>query len=230
VQTKDELIEELTKTRMSRAFWRTLGIVLTWATSLVLIILWLSGTFVTNDTQPFITETTEDTEDVSVIIGDTYLSTLCVCPTIESVTTITVIETPTTVSPPTPTSTPKIHTPHPPTSTPKIHTPHPPTETITPEAPASPTLEVELRATPNSGSVPLNGVTLIATLSGSATGDVRYFFECGTGVTFEKRINRDSYTVVEICAYPSPGTYTPSVTVTRQGITVVDILSILVTE
>lgn len=187
MQTKDELIEELTKTRISRAFWRTLGIALVWAASLVLITLWLNGTFVTNDTDPFIT--TEDTEDVVVIIGDTYLSTLII------------IETPTTVFPPTTTTMP---------STPVVH--------------------VALSAIPDSGSAPLNGVTLIATLSGSATGEVWYSFECDTGVTFEKRINRDSYTVVELCAYPSPGTYTPQVTVTRQGVTVVDILSILVTE
>ncbi|MDA2925655.1 hypothetical protein MYX78_00210 [Acidobacteria bacterium AH-259-G07] len=87
------------------------------------------------------------------------------------------------------------------------------------------TLSVSLLASPSSGSAPLNGVDLTATVSGSATGTINYIFYCdrsdsGTKITsgwadkFDG-INDNPKTAVDACNYNSAGTYTAKVIAER---------------
>lgn len=92
--------------------------------------------------------------------------------------------------------------------------------TVTISGPPAPTLSVSLTANPGSGTTPLTGVDLTATVSGTATGDIRYRFDCTNDGTYEVDVTRSesSHTRVDICSYASPGTYTAKVRVDRQGI------------
>jgi hypothetical protein len=87
-------------------------------------------------------------------------------------------------------------------------------------------IEVVLQATPSSGSSPLNGVDLRATVNGPP-GLTTYIFYCdrsdaGTTITpgFVARyenIEANPKVAVDACSYTSGGTYTPKVIVERNG-------------
>ena len=86
---------------------------------------------------------------------------------------------------------------------------------------SSPTLYVSLSPSPSSGCTPLSGVDLTATLSGAASGDTTYYFDCTNDGSWERIItqNSTSYTASDVCSYNSSGSFTAKVRVERQGIT-----------
>jgi len=77
---------------------------------------------------------------------------------------------------------------------------------------------------------PLNGVDAKATVSGTATGDIIYKFDCTNDGTWELTTTQsgETYTAVDLCNYPSAGTYTAKVQVTRQGLVAEDTADIAV--
>ncbi|MFH0791747.1 MAG: PKD domain-containing protein [bacterium] len=80
------------------------------------------------------------------------------------------------------------------------------------------TLSVALEAIPSSGTAPLNGVDLKATVTGDAIGTILYQFDCTNDGTYELEpaaTNTNPYTAVDLCNYPSVGTYTAKVRVQR---------------
>ena len=120
----------------------------------------------------------------------------------------------------------------PPTSTPN---PSP-----SPSPTPSPTLSVALSgrvtsgdpwsAVSVSGFSPLNNVDLRGSVSGSATGSIRYRFDCTNNGTYEhdNTTSADPYSVADLCDYSSPGTYFARVRVDRQGVSDTDTLRITV--
>lgn len=86
-------------------------------------------------------------------------------------------------------------------------------------------LATTLSVNPSSGTAPLNGVDLTATVSGSVTGAINYTFYCnrsdaGVNVTsgYDAKFdntNENPKTVLDVCNYPSPGTYSAKVIVER---------------
>jgi hypothetical protein len=80
-------------------------------------------------------------------------------------------------------------------------------------------------ASPSSGTAPLNGVDLTASVGGTATGTINYTFYCnrpdsGTNITSGWAAKFDSVwettkTMLDVCNYPTPGTYTAKVIVER---------------
>ena len=85
---------------------------------------------------------------------------------------------------------------------------------------SGPSLLVDLSANPSSGSAPLNDVDLTATVSGSATGDITYKFDCTSDGSWERvtTTSSTSYAAVDLCDYPDPGNYTATVRVERGGL------------
>jgi len=94
------------------------------------------------------------------------------------------------------------------------------------------TLFVDLVADPSTGFAPLNDVNLIATVSGSATGDITYKFDCTNNGSYESVITTASnpYTAIDLCDYASTGTYTAKVRVERGGLSAEDTTQINVQE
>ena len=85
-----------------------------------------------------------------------------------------------------------------------------------------PTLGVTLEAIPNSGTAPLSGVDLRATVSGTATGSMNYRFDCTNDGSWDYTFNSiwdNPKTVIDACNYPSAGTYTAKVYVERNTAT-----------
>lgn len=92
----------------------------------------------------------------------------------------------------------------------------------------TPTLSVSLSTSPSSGTAPLNGVDLTASLSDTATGSTNYTFYCdrsdsGTNITSgyckkEDNSSQTSYTAADCCSYSSAGTYSAKVIVERGGL------------
>jgi len=82
------------------------------------------------------------------------------------------------------------------------------------------TLSVSLSASPNSGCSPLNNVDLTASVSGTASGEVIYFFDCTNDGVWEKTITSGNsiYTASDICDYSSAGNYTAKIRVQREGL------------
>jgi len=95
-----------------------------------------------------------------------------------------------------------------------------------------PTLSVDLSADPSSGNAPLNDVDLTANVSGSASGDITYQFDCTSDGYWDRTITTSTnpYTAVDLCDYSSPGTYTAKVKVSRGGLTAEDTTEISVQE
>jgi hypothetical protein len=93
------------------------------------------------------------------------------------------------------------------------------------------TLSVSLSADPIFGCKPLNGVDLTASVSGSASGEVTYFFDCTNDGTWEKIISSDntSYTAANLCNYSSSGTYTAKTRVQREGLSAENTVEITAT-
>jgi len=81
-------------------------------------------------------------------------------------------------------------------------------------------LSVDISASPSSGSAPLNDVDLTAVVSGSATGDITYRFDCRNDGSWERTITTSStsYTATDLCDYSDPGNYTAKVSVERGGL------------
>ncbi|MBU4350843.1 hypothetical protein L6250_02155 [Candidatus Parcubacteria bacterium] len=84
----------------------------------------------------------------------------------------------------------------------------------------NPNLSVILSASPSSGLAPLNGVDLIAQVSGSAAGDVTYKFDCTSDSVWDRITTTSSttYTAIDLCNYSNPGTYTATVQAERGGL------------
>jgi hypothetical protein len=93
-------------------------------------------------------------------------------------------------------------------------------------------LFVDVSATPSSGPAPLNDVDLTATVSGSATGDITYKFDCTSDGIWEKTITTSatSYTATGLCDYAFAGTYTAKVRVERETLTFEGTTAVLVTS
>jgi hypothetical protein len=93
---------------------------------------------------------------------------------------------------------------------------------------STPTVGVALSASPSSGTVPLNGVDLTASLSGSATGSITYTFYCNrsdtsTSITqpWSRQITGSTQTTIstaDVCNYSASGSYTAKVIATRNGV------------
>jgi len=89
----------------------------------------------------------------------------------------------------------------------------------------SETLSVRLSANPSSGAQFLNNVELTAEILGTAQGTINYTFYCnrsddGTNITLPYDYKKDGtfdnpLTIIDICDYSSPGTYTAKVIVER---------------
>lgn len=89
---------------------------------------------------------------------------------------------------------------------------------------SQPSLSVILEAVPPSGASPLNNVDLRATVSGEATGEIRYQFDCQDNGVWEKDITISStpfspYIAQNLCNYFTAGSYTARVRVSRAGLT-----------
>lgn len=85
-----------------------------------------------------------------------------------------------------------------------------------------PTLAAGITASPSSGTSPLNGVDLTASIGGTATGNSTVKFDCTNNGSYESTVSDvtgSTYTATDLCNYSSPGTYTAKVEVTRDGIT-----------
>lgn len=85
---------------------------------------------------------------------------------------------------------------------------------------ASPTLFVDISVNPSYGPAPLNNVDLTATVSGSATGNITYRFDCTNDGSWERThtTSSTSYTATDLCSYPSAGSYTARISVEREGL------------
>jgi|GEM_PF-3302534 len=107
-----------------------------------------------------------------------------------------------------------------------------PTPTPTPCPTPTPTLYVDLVANPSSGKAPLEDVDLTADVSGSATGVIKYQFDCTDNGTWDitEYNSYDPYTTYDLCDYYSGGTYTARVRVQRAGLTAEDTTQIVVDE
>jgi hypothetical protein len=86
----------------------------------------------------------------------------------------------------------------------------------------SPTLYVSFTVNPNSGCAPLENVDLSASVYGTATGPITYFFDCQNDGNWEKVITRNdsNYTAYDLCNYHNPGNYTAKVMVERDLLSV----------
>jgi hypothetical protein len=84
-------------------------------------------------------------------------------------------------------------------------------------------LFVDVSAHPSWGTAPLNGVDLVASVSGTATGDILYMFDCTSDGIWEwqetvSTDNRGDTTIAEdLCDYTDPGDYTASMRAERGG-------------
>jgi len=81
-------------------------------------------------------------------------------------------------------------------------------------------LIVNFEVTPDSGLAPLNNVDISVQVSGTATGDITYKFDCTSNGSWEKiqTTSNTSYTAVNICDYPTPGNHIANIVVTRGGL------------
>ncbi len=98
--------------------------------------------------------------------------------------------------------------------------------------PPAPTVSVSLAANPTSGRAPLNGVDLTASVSGTATGDIRYRIDCRSDGSYERDIiaSANPYTAVDLCSYGAAGSYTARAQVDRGGVSAVSTTVINVTS
>ncbi len=111
--------------------------------------------------------------------------------------------------------------------------------TITITLPVS-TLTISLTAAPSSGNAPLNGVSLAATVGGTATGNINYTFYCnrsdgGTNIITPYDAKYDNQTATSItatnaCNYTNAGTYTAKVITERGGLQAENRTTIIVSQ
>ena len=93
---------------------------------------------------------------------------------------------------------------------------------------ATSTLSVSISANPSSGNAPLGGVDLIAAISGAAQGSANYTFYCNrsdadtniiSGYAAKYDGNYElAKTAIDICSYPTAGTYSAKVIVEKGGL------------
>ena len=81
------------------------------------------------------------------------------------------------------------------------------------------TLSVSVSANPSAGCIPLKNVNLKAEVSGTASGNVTYYFDCtDNGIWNEIHTTwRSSHTAYNVCSYPSVGSYTIRVKAEREN-------------
>ena len=80
------------------------------------------------------------------------------------------------------------------------------------------TLYVGLEAIPNSGTAPLNGVDLRATVTGTASGTINYKFDCTSDGVWDQTfygISDNPKTVIDACNYQNQGNYVAKVRAER---------------
>ena len=103
---------------------------------------------------------------------------------------------------------------------------------ITQPAYATSALFAEISANPSSGPAPLNNVDLTVEVSGTATGDITYYFDCTNNGSWEHTITTSStsYTATDLCDYVSPGSYSAKVKVERENLSLEGEAAIFVLE
>ncbi|MDO8495194.1 MAG: hypothetical protein Q7S32_01540, partial [bacterium] len=86
----------------------------------------------------------------------------------------------------------------------------------------NPTVSCGLTAFPDSGNPPLNNVSLTGNVSGSATGNTRYQFDCTNDGSYEVDVTSATAvyatTGAQRCNYATAGVKTALLRVTRQGV------------
>jgi PKD repeat protein len=94
----------------------------------------------------------------------------------------------------------------------------------------APNISVALSASPMSGSAPLTGVDLIGDVTGTATGNIRYRFDCNNDGVWESdnTVTSDSYAKTDLCSYTTTGIYTAKVEATREGLVATNTTTITV--
>ncbi|MDP2926816.1 MAG: hypothetical protein Q8N65_01620 [bacterium] len=97
-------------------------------------------------------------------------------------------------------------------------------------ASAGNTLFADISANPSTGVGSLTGVDLSAVVSGTASGDVTYRFDCTSDGSWERTITQSgtSYTAVDLCNYASVGNYTATVKVERENLSFQGTIAIFV--
>ncbi len=83
--------------------------------------------------------------------------------------------------------------------------------------PTGPSVNVSLSANPSSGPAPLSSV-LTASVTGSATGDILYKFDCENDGIYEYSFTSSNVTESRSCDYAANGSYTARVYVEREGL------------
>ncbi len=99
-----------------------------------------------------------------------------------------------------------------------------------PTPPVNPTLSVSFTASPTEGDVPLRNVSLNISVRGTATGPVRYQFDCTNDGVLEREetASRDSYLAQDLCNYPTSGNFTARACAERQQMTTCEVVQITV--
>jgi len=94
----------------------------------------------------------------------------------------------------------------------------------------TPRLGVDFMVNPSSGHAPLTDVDLTATVSGTATGDITYRFDCTSDGTWERTITTagTTYTATDLCSYNTTGNYTAKVRVEKGSMQVEGTARVLV--
>ncbi len=82
-----------------------------------------------------------------------------------------------------------------------------------------------------SGTAPLNGVDIQASVGGTAIGRITYRFDCTNDGTYESNLTTDSNPeqINDLCSYQTAGNYLAAVRVERAGVFATDTLPINVT-
>ncbi len=95
---------------------------------------------------------------------------------------------------------------------------------------ASTSLLVDISVNPASGPAPLNNVDLTVSVSGTASGNITYRFDCTNNGSWERThtTSNTSYTAYDLCDYSSAGNYTAKVKVERGGLVFQGTIAILV--
>lgn len=83
--------------------------------------------------------------------------------------------------------------------------------------PTGPSIAVSLSANPSSGAAPLSS-TLTAAVTGAATGDIIYKFDCQNDGTYEYSFTSSNPTESRTCDYTANGSYTAKVYAERGGL------------
>lgn len=97
---------------------------------------------------------------------------------------------------------------------------------------SSAVINVNLSASPSSGCVPLNNVSLTAYVSGTISGDITYYFDCTSDGIWDRvyTSSNTSYTASNICNFSSVGTFSAKVKVTSGNVSAENTTSINVSS